>query len=105
MRDTILKTNLYIKGITIESLLKQLLADPNAMQFWDEFSTLISSMGMYKGGNSGFDRTVYLTLYNGVKKYKHQLKTENISVDFPRVSMLAAGHPSKVIRMLEEEKS
>lgn len=81
------------------------MIDPNAMQFWDEFATLVNSMGMYKSGNAGFDRTVYLTLYNGVKKYKHQLKSENISVDFPRVSMMAAGHPGKVIKMLEEEKS
>lgn len=67
------------------------------IQYWDEFSTLINSFGMYKNG-SGFDRSVFLTLYNGEDRYTHQTKSESIAIDKPRLSIFTASHPGFVRR-------
>lgn len=37
----------------------------NIFQIWDEFNTFIEQFGMYKNGGSGFDRSIYNSIYNG----------------------------------------
>ncbi len=91
--------------MTIESLYKQMGEQKHLIQFWDEFSTLTTSFGMYKGGQaSSHDRSIYMKLYNGLDKHDLQLKSENIHLIEPRLSILAAAHPEHLIHMLEEDK-
>ncbi|RNA29426.1 hypothetical protein BpHYR1_032331 [Brachionus plicatilis] len=46
-----------VSNITIESLVKELSIKGNVMQFWDEFSTFISTFGLYKS-SSDFDKSI-----------------------------------------------
>ncbi len=54
---------LFLKGITIESLIEALKRPSSVIQYHDEFTRLVSSFGLYKvgGGGSSFDKAQYLT--------------------------------------------
>lgn len=56
----------------------------NFVQYWDEFETLAKSFGLYKSGGASFDRTIYLTLYNGESNMIHSTKTNNYRFLNPR---------------------
>ena len=97
-----------ILGATVESLLEELDKNNNIIQIWDEFSTLIGSFGLYKGGGAGgsvYDRSIFLTLYNGEVELQHATKKYKLNLEHPRLSIFAAGHPHKIIEMLEKEKN
>lgn len=74
------------------------------IQYRDEFSTLVGTFGMYKNGGSGFDRSIYLTLYNGEDTFSHQTKTLSITIDKPRLSIFSAAHPGYIRTFLDEDK-
>lgn len=95
----------FLKGITIESLFKELKSNSNLIQFWDELSTFIGSFGMYKQTNGSFDKSIILTMYNGVNLFSASYKSVKYNFKKPRLSIFTAGHPEKVIGMLEDEKS
>jgi hypothetical protein len=59
---------------------------------------------MYKPGSSAFDRALYLTLYNGERKIRHTTKKYDFEIKNPRLSIYAAGHTHKIIRMISEER-
>ncbi|CAF1097784.1 unnamed protein product, partial [Brachionus calyciflorus] len=92
-------------SVTIESLLKELSNRSNLIQCWDGFSTLVSSFGMYKCGNGSFDRSIFLTLYNGQKSFSHTVKSYEFEIKDPRLCIFASGHHWKAIDMIEDENS
>ncbi|CAF0846898.1 unnamed protein product [Brachionus calyciflorus] len=78
-------------SITIESLLKELSLKGNIMQFWDEFNTFLSSFGLYIS-NGVFDNSMILTLYNSPNRLTHTLKSYELTINKPRLSIFTAGH-------------
>lgn len=102
----------FIKGVTVESLLHELQISNdlnnnrfcNKIQYWDEFNTLISSFGVYKAGGMAFDRSVYLTLYNGEDTHEHMIKSKNVILNRPRLSFYGAAHPQEIINCFHAEK-
>lgn len=42
-----------MKGVTVESLLHTLSTKPCAIQFWDEFASLMGTFGLYKNNAAG----------------------------------------------------
>ncbi|RNA37028.1 hypothetical protein BpHYR1_017456 [Brachionus plicatilis] len=92
-------------SLTIESLFKELSCCSELMQYWDEFSTLLGSFGMYKAGKEGFDRSIFLTLYNGEADLTVSYKSFGYGINEPRISIFSAGHPDKIVELVEEEKS
>lgn len=79
----------------------------NLVQYWDEFETLAKSFGLYKGGSGGgsFDRSIYLTMYNGEDEFSHTTKSYDCQLLFPRLSIFGAAHPTKIITRFLEEKN
>ncbi len=75
------------------------------VQFWNQFETLTGSFGTLKCGATTFDRSVYLTLYNGPERLQQQLKKQSIHLIEPRLSILAASHAERIIDMIEDEKN
>lgn len=94
-----------LPGLTIESLFKELSCCSELMQYWDEFATLLGSFGLYKSGKEGFDRSIFLTLYNGESDMSVSYKSYGYEIIEPRISIFCAGHPDKAIELIEEEKS
>ncbi len=90
--------------MTVESLLEELNEYGNVLQIWDEFSTLIEQFGLYKSGGGAFDRSIFLTLYNGEPEMSHATKKYKVKITQPRLSIMAAGHPHKLIEMLNKER-
>jgi hypothetical protein len=74
------------------------------MQYWDEFTSLLSSFGMYKG-TGAFDRAQYLTLPNGLDELRHTTKKYKYVVQNPRLSMFGAAHTHRIATILEEERT
>ena len=76
----------HIQGITIESLLVELSTNNSLLQCWDEFDTLLASFGLYKGGSGClFDRSLFLTIYNG-KDFQHKAKSYTYDIRKPRLN-------------------
>ena len=84
--------------MTVESLLEELNENVNLFQIWDEFSTFSEQFGMYKGGASSFDRSIYNSVYNGEEELNHETKKYKIKVHQPRLSIFGAGHPHRVMK-------
>ena len=85
-----LSTTVLYLGATVESLLEELDKTNNIILIWDEFSTLIGSFGLYKGGGAGggvYDRSIFLTLYNGEVELQHATKKYKLNLDHPRLSI------------------
>jgi hypothetical protein len=72
---------------------------------WDELTTLIKSFGLYKSGGGDYDRSIFLTLYNGPDRLLHQTKKYKINIENPRLSIFAPGHPHKIIDLLKTESN
>ncbi len=88
--------------------MRDLENNPNSIQLWDEFATLSESFGLYKGGGGGgsaYDKSIFNSIYNGESEIKRStLKSQTCALE-PRLGILAAGHPSRVIEMLLKEKN
>lgn len=74
------------------------------IQFWDEFNTLLATFELYKSGNGAFDRSQFLTLNNGEEYFMNETKSYKIVIDEPRLTIFAAAHPHKIIKLLDDEK-
>jgi hypothetical protein len=72
---------------------------------WDELTTLVKSFGLYKAGAGDYDRSIFLTLYNGPERLLHQTKSCKINIANPRLSIFAPGHPHKIIDLLTSESN
>ena len=93
---------------TVECLVRDLENNPNAFQLWDEFATLSESFGLYKGGGGGasaYDKSIFNSIYNGDSEIKRSTIKSQTCASQPRLGILAAGHPSRVIEMLLKEKN
>ena len=62
-------------------------------------------MDIFKKGAGSFDRSLLLTLYNGEKTMAHTTKKDDHQLKNPRLSILAAAHPHKIIKRLHSEQS
>lgn len=76
----------------------------NVIQFWDEFTTFISTFGLYKGGNSAFDKSLILSIYNSSHSFNHTTKSYSYEISEPRLAIFTAGHEWKAVELIDEEK-
>ena len=74
------------------------------IQFWDELNTFLDSIGLYNKSGGGLERSIINTLSNGTSEFKHELKSKQYEIAYPRLSVLAAGHPPKLITNINSEK-
>ncbi len=58
-----------------------------------------------KIGAGSFDRSLLLTIYNGENTMAHTTKKDDHKLKNPRLSILAAAHPHKIIKRLHSEQS
>ncbi|RNA01588.1 hypothetical protein BpHYR1_028691 [Brachionus plicatilis] len=100
-----IKTTSLDYSATIEALLESLSKAPHSrFQIWDEFSTLISSFGLYKAGGGAYDRTFFLTLHNGPNNLLHSTKKYSFDIDQPRLAIFASSHPETMCKPIVAEK-
>ena len=71
----------------------------NIFQIWDEFNTFIEQFGMYKNGGSGFDRSIYNSIYNGEEELIYQTKKYQYQISQPRLSIFGCVHPQRVSKL------
>ena len=56
-------------------------------------------------GAASFDRSIYLTLYNGEDDMCHSTKSTDIRLKNPRLSIFGAAHPTRMINRLNKERN
>jgi hypothetical protein len=62
------------------------------LSFWDEASTFFGSFGLYESGDAkSYDRSIFLELYNGPKKYKRDLASQRLTIHNPRFNLCLLG--------------
>lgn len=65
---------------------------PCVISLWDEASTLMSSFGLYKGGDGkSYDRSIILELFNAPKIYRRDLTNSRIYIQNPRLNLSILG--------------
>ena len=62
---------------------------------WDEANTFLSSLGLYKG-NSTYDRSIILELFNAPSKYRRDLKDKKTVISNPRFNLVLLGNYLKI---------
>jgi hypothetical protein len=80
-----------VSDVTIEKMTDVLVENPRgAFYVTDEFSTLIGSMGQYKGGDNGADRGLWLKAYEGKPLQRERVGRGTTFVPHWGISILAA---------------
>ena len=80
-----------ILAATIEALIDRLREFQNVVSLWDEAATFLNSLGLYKGGNSSYDRSIILELYNAPSKYRRDIKDKKTLIINPRFNLCLLG--------------
>ena len=83
--------SLNVLAATVEALVDRLKDFKFVISLWDEAATFLSSFGLYKGGNSNYDRSIILELYNGPDRYRRDLKGSRTVIHTPRYNMCMLG--------------
>jgi Protein of unknown function (DUF3987) len=74
------------------------------LSIWDEGNQFLDSMGAYKPSAQGYDKAMYLELYNAPSVYVRTLKTGNFIIEDPRLNIALSCHPRDFCDMIENEK-
>ena len=53
----------------------------------DESSTFLDSIGLYNKSVGGLERSLINTLSNGTSEFKHELKSKQYEIAYPRLSV------------------
>ena len=65
---------------------------------------MVESFGLFNNGKGTYERSVFNTLANGESHYEMTtIKHGKQSIDEPRITVLAAGHPNTIIELLYSE--
>ncbi|CAF3370765.1 unnamed protein product [Rotaria sp. Silwood2] len=84
----------------MESLCCELEKQPNLIQLWDEFSVFLGLFGGTRIDRTAYDRGLMCELYSPTGIVRRQLVTRQNLMIKPRLNIVAAGHPKKVIECL-----
>ena len=90
---------LFFSAATVEALLHYVKSLSSVVSFWDESNTFVASFGLYKSGAHamGYDRSIFLELYNAPNRYYRDLKGERSVLVGPRVNLGLNFHPESLI--------
>ena len=92
---------LYLSG-TVEEIINRLEKSPTILSFFDESQTFFDSLGRYDG-ISGFDKSVYSTLFNAPLEHSRELANRITILDKPRLNLCLLGHPKEYLNLLKNE--
>ncbi len=80
-----------LKATTVEGAINYLASYQCVISNWDESVTFFDSLGLYKKGGVGFDRSIYNDLWNGPDTFRKDISGKRLAIQYPKLNMSVCG--------------